>query len=198
MERGDDEEPLFIRHATLIDSRSTKEDVAISEYFFDDFLDGEVVADNPNAISQILLDVIPDTASPFLENGKTKKDVRKYLKTKFSNETTSSFEDVVYGMSNMISNEQLNNKKMDFDSLSELAYNNAKLKNKTITKRFTAKVTRSPKTVIKDIKDSGKSIKISLSKKSINNNDVSIDSTTDDAFHIIKLKKSLVKVSEQN
>lgn len=189
---------VFIRHATLIDSQSTKDDVAISEYFFADFLDSEVVADTPTAISKILLDVIPSTVSPFLRNGKFVKDVKKHIRTKFSNETTSSFEELIHGMTDMFSSQLLNKENMDLDSLSELAYSNAQLKNKTITKRFTAKVIRAPKTIMKDIKDSGKSFKLTISKKSIDNNDAFIDSNTDEIFHIIKVKKRLVRITEQN
>lgn len=164
-EKSTKRQSVFIRHATLIDSRSTSNDVALPEYFFDTFLDGEVVADNPSAVSKIILEAIPDTLSPFLGNNFTKKDVKKHLKTKFSNETKSSFMDVVNGLEKLLSKEKMEEANYDLEGLSKLAFRNAKNINKTITKTFTAKVTRSPKTIIKDKKDDGKSIKMALSKK---------------------------------
>lgn len=192
------EQSIFVRHATLIDSRSTSNDVALPEYFFDTFLDGEVVADNPTAVSKIILDVVPNTVSPFLNKTFTKKDVTRHLKTKFSNETKSSFIDILNGIEDFLSKEKMNEANHDLESLSELAFSNARNTNKTITKTFVAKVTRSPKTIIKDKKDDGKSIRMAISKKSLDNRDVLIDQKKDKTFHIIKVKKSLVEISKTN
>lgn len=197
----DDEEPILdedempIRHAVLIDSQSNVGDSAISEYFIANFLDCENMADNPSAVAKIILSSVTKTVFPFLKEGYGKKQVRNSLKTKFSSEQRSSFSDVINYLSDMISLEKVSAKNLDWDSLSELAYENAKSENRTMTKTFTAKVTRIPKTVLKDKKD-GKSIYLSISEKSIENKDVSIDE--EDELFVIKVNKNLVSYTKKN
>ncbi|WP_413155731.1 hypothetical protein [Enterococcus casseliflavus] len=190
-----DEDDMPIRHAVLIDSQTNTGDSAISEYFIANFLDSENMADNPSAVAKILLSSITKTVSPFLKDGYRKKQIKNSLKTKFSSEQKSSFKDVINYLSDFLSIEKLNTKSLDWDSLSELAYSNAKLENKTITKTFTAKVTRIPKTILKDKKD-GKSIYLSVSEKSLENNDVIIKE--DDEYFILKVKRNLVSYTKKN
>lgn len=191
-----DGEKKFIRHATIIESRSTNKDVALSEYFFNKFLDGEVVADNPTAVSKILKSVIPNTVKPFLSEQSSVKDIKRFLKTKFSTETKSTFFDIISGVEKYLSKEKMEEMNYDIHSLSDLAFENALEKNQTMTKTFVAKYKVIPKTTIKDNQDDGRSIKISISKQSIDNQDVFIDKITDDTFHILKIKKSLVTIKE--
>lgn len=190
-----DEDEMPIRHAVLIDSQTNTGDSAISEYFIVNFLDGQNLADNPSAVAKILLDSVTATVYPFLKDGYGKKDVKKSLKTKFSSEQKSSFQDVINHLSNLISIEKVNAKKLDWESLSELAYDNAKRENKTITKTFTAKVTRIPKTILKDKKD-GKSIYLSVSEKSLKNKDVILNE--EDEYFILKVKRDLVDIVKKN
>lgn len=189
------EDEMPIRHAVLIDSQTNTGDSAISEYFIANFLDSENIADNPSAVAKILLKSITKTVFPFLKDKYRKRDVTAALRTKFSDVQKSSFSDVIYYLNDMISADKLMNKNIDIDDLSELAYEDAKAENKTITKTFTAKVTRIPKTILKDKKD-GKSIFLSISEKSLENKDVTIDE--DDEHFVLKVKKELVDYEEKN
>lgn len=189
------EDEMPIRHAVLIDSQTNSGDSAISEYFIANFLDSENVADNPNAVAKILLKSITKTVSPFLKDKYGKRDVKAALKTKFSVVQKSSFSDVIHYLNDLISTDKLMNKNIDIDDLSELAYEDAKAENRTITKTFTAKVTRIPKTILRDKKD-GKSIFLLISEKSLENKDVII--AEDDEHFVLKVKKELVDYEEKN
>lgn len=189
------EDEMVIRHAVLIDSQINSGDSAISEYFIANFLDSENIADNPSAVAKILLKTVTKTVSPFLKDKYRKRDIKAALKTKFSDVQKSSFSDVIYYLSDLISTEKLTKKNMDINSLSDLAYKDAKAENKTITKSFTAKVTRIPKTILKDKKD-GKSIFLSISEKSLANKDVTIKEENE--HFVLKVKKELVDYEEKN
>lgn len=190
-----EEDEMPIRHAVLIDSQTNTGDSAISEYFIANFLDSENMADNPSAVAKILLNSVTKTVFPFLKDGYGKKHIKNSLKTKFSSEQRSSFPDVINHLSDLISFEKVTAKNLDWNSLSELAYSNAKLENRTITKTFTAKVTRIPKTILKDKKD-GKSIYLSVSEKSLKNNDVII--SEEDEHFVLKVKRNLVSYTKKN
>lgn len=190
-----EDEDMPIRHAVLIDSQTNSGDSAISEYFIANFLDSENLADNPSAVAKILLKSVTNTVYPFLKDGYGKKDVKNSLRTKFSSAQRSSFRDVINHLSDFLSLEKIESKKLDLESLSELAYDHAKLENKTITKTFTAKVVRIPKTILKDKKD-GKSIYLSVSEKSLENHDVVIDE--DEELFVLKVKRELVDYIKKN
>lgn len=189
------EDEMPIRHAVLIDSQTNTGDSAISEYFIVNFLDSEIMADNPSAVAKILLDSVTKTVSPFLKDGYKVRDIKKSLKTKFSSEQRSSFQDVINYLSDLLSIEKINAKNLDWESLSELAYDNAKRENKTITKTFTAKVTRVPKIILRD-KNDGKSINLSFSEMSLKNHDVKLNE--DDENYILQVRKDLVDKIKQN
>lgn len=189
----DDEMP--IRHAVLIDSQTNTGDSAISEYFIANFLDSENMADNPGAVAKILLKSISKTVYPYLKDEYGKRDVRAALKTKFSDVQKSSFTDVINYLEYLISDEKLRKQNIDFENLSDLAYEDAKAINRTITKTFMAKVTRIPKRILKDKRD-GKSIYLSVSEKSLENKDVIIGQN--DEHFILKVKKELVSYSKKN
>lgn len=192
---GQDESVSTIkRHAVLIDSISSKGDVAIAEYFLNNFLDCEIMADNPTAVANVLKKVIPKAVNPYLNDNYTKKDIINKLKIKFSNETRSSFDSVAEEISSLLSEEKLKKDNLDILSLGDMLFDKAKEENDTITKSFTAKMGKPPKTVIKD-KNDGKSINISISQKSIENMDSYINS--DDDFYIIKVRKDIVDLKKQ-
>lgn len=198
----EDSEPVVkvdgmpIRHAVLIDSQTNASNSAISEYFIANFLDCENIADNPNAVAKIITDTIPKVVFPYLKDRYTKKNVKDALRTKFSSKQRSDFKDIINSLKPLLSDDKIKKNHLDYESLSELAYEAAKKENKTITKTFEAQVIRVPKTVLQD-KKGGKSIYFSVSNQSLDSKDV-IFNTKDEDFFVFKVKKDLVKLIEKN
>ncbi|WP_276414286.1 hypothetical protein [Lactococcus petauri] len=194
-EELDDEcDELPVRHAVVIDSKGTEDNITLS---FVNFLDSTHIPDKPSAVAKILTEVFPKNLKPFLKEGVRTGEVRDEMRIMFSKKRASNFRDLTEELVNkFVSKEKLEDAKHDVESLSDKIFKAARRKNSAINMRFEAEVSRIPKKIFKDTQG-GKNINISISESSFKYKDVFLDTDSEPSKYILKINKDAVTLTEK-
>ncbi|MGE7623550.1 hypothetical protein ACQKMD_10945 [Viridibacillus sp. NPDC096237] len=168
-------------HTKILD----RQDLAISQYFMTSFLDNIIITlDKEN--TQLATQFITSELEKYVSEGCTKKNIKDYIDNKMQERTHTSIETIVEDLinnTNFVNRDTIQIANQDSESLSALIYSQMLNANPSAQQTFTADPNYIEKKVIKDIKSSGKELKISIAQTIINKGVVKYDYKDDEELN---------------
>lgn len=182
----DNQERLYI-HSKILD----RQDPSISGLFLDHFMDSFVVTDKPESIGKLAVNSVVAASKKYLSptGAFGVSDIKELLKNELSVEKQTSFDalaDIIYGK---LDPSLLAGKTSE--NLATEAYDLAYKENPTVVRSFSGRFRKPPKVQLIDSTNKGK-INISYLKSLEQSGEVQLDSSSDNEFHILKVKKNIV------
>lgn len=170
-----------------------RQDADISGLFSHNFLDSLVVTDTPETIGKIAVNSIVTKSKEYInKNGAYGiNDLKQLLKNELSVEKNTSFDSLVDIVYNTYDMAKIGGKTSE--DIATEAYNLALEENPTVVRSFRGRFRKPPKVQLVDADNEDK-IKISYLESLELSKQVTLDSKTDNDFHILRIKKSIVVI----
>lgn len=176
-------------HSKILD----RQDADISGLFSNNFLDSLVVTDKPESIGKLAVNSIVSVSKNYLDNSGFYgiKDIKNILKNELSTEKDTTFDaltDIIYSK---LDRNKLGDKTSE--EIASEAFELAHADNPTVVRSFKGKFRKPNKIRLVDTEENGE-INISYLESLEKSQKIKLDSLSDEEFHILKIKKNIVKM----